>query len=350
VSEAADKGAFALRPLGRTGLNVSEIGLGAAPLGNLYRPMADEDAGELTDTALSLGFTYVDTAPFYGFGLSERRVGAEVTKTDGVVVSTKVGRLLEPDSSVIDDRERFGFRSAMPYRPVFDYRREAILRSYEDSLRRLGDTAIDVLLVHDIGRRTHGADHAHYRHQLVDEGGLDALAELRDSGEIAGIGIGVNEVEIALDLLDVAALDVILLAGRYTLLEQEALDELLPRCADIGTAVVIGGPYNSGILATGTRGDGPFFHDYAPASDALIDRVRRIEAIADRYGVPLAAAALQFPLAHPQVASVVPGIDSAARARHTVELYHCAIPADFWDALRGAGLLRVDAPTGPHAP
>ncbi|WP_298091045.1 aldo/keto reductase [uncultured Sphingomonas sp.] len=341
---------IARRKVGHTGLTVTELGFGAASLGNLYQPVADADARAAIDAALNAGMAYVDTAPHYGRGLSERRVGEAVRTRAGVVVSTKVGRLMDPDAGITDDRERDGFRSAMPFRMRYDYSHDGILRSHEHSLQRLGLGRVDLLYVHDIGGYTHGEAADDYWRQLTAGGGLKALARLRDEGTIAGFGIGVNEIAVCLDVMRETALDAILLAGRYTLLEQDALDTLLPECAAAGTSIVIGGPYNSGILATGTKGGGVLHHDYGPASEAVVAKVRGIEAVADAHGVPLPAAALQFALAHPSVASVIPGLGSAARVRQTIDLYHAPIPADFWAELRHEGLLRADAPVPATTP
>lgn len=332
------------RSIGRTGLNVPELGFGAASMGNLYAPVADIDARAAIDAALAAGLRYVDTAPHYGRGLSERRVGEALRLQPDAIVSTKVGRLMDPDATVVDDRERDGFRSPMPFRMRYDYSYDGILRSHEHSLQRLGLAKVDLLYVHDIGRYTHGDAADGYWRQLTDGGGLKALERLRDEGVIAGFGVGVNEIQTCLDVMKEARLDAILLAGRYTVLEQDALDALFPACTAVGTAIVIGGPYNSGILATGTRRAGTIHYDYGPAPEAVIAKVARIEAIADRHGVRLPAAALAFVLAHPLVASVIPGIGSAERVAQTVALYHEAIPADFWAELKNEGLLRADAP------
>lgn len=337
--------AIPTRPLGRTGLSVTELGFGAASLGNLYHPVSDTEARAALDAAIAGGLTYIDTAPHYGRGLSERRVGDAIRLRPSVVLSTKVGRLMDPDASVVDDRERDGFRSPMPFRMRYDYSHDGILRSHDHSLQRLGVARIDLLYVHDIGTLTHGAAAAAYWEQLTSGGGLKALERLRDEGAIGGFGIGVNEIAVCLDVMDRSRLDAILLAGRYTLLEQGALDDLMPRCAEAGTMVVIGGPYNSGILATGTKGGAPGHYDYGPAPEDVIARVARIEAIAERHGVPLAAAALAFVLAHPQVVSVIPGIGSARRVEQTLALYHHKIAGDCWSELRHNGLLRPDAPT-----
>lgn len=332
------------RPIGQTGLSVPELGFGAAALGNLYHPVPDADARAALDAALAAGLRYVDTAPHYGRGLSERRVGDALRLQADTVISTKVGRLMEPDASITDDRERDGFRSPMPFRMRYDYSYDGILRSHEHSLQRLGVGHVDLLYVHDIGRYTHGDAADGYWQQLTSGGGLKALERLRDEGSITGFGVGVNEIAVCLDVMREARLDAILLAGRYTLLEQDALDTLFPACAAAGTSIVIGGPYNSGILATGTKGPGTIHYDYAPAPAPVLARARAIEAVADRHGVPLPAAALAFVLAHPLVASVIPGIGSAARVADTVALYRSRIPTEFWDALRSEGLLRLDAP------
>jgi D-threo-aldose 1-dehydrogenase len=286
----------------------------------------------------------VDTAPLYGFGLSERRVGDALRDKRNMVVSTKVGRLLRPAHEVVDDRERCGFRSSMPFHTAYDYTFDGVMRSWEASLQRLGLARVDLLYVHDIGKATHGELHAEKFRELTQGGGLQALSQLRSDGAISAVGIGVNEIEVCLDVLREIDLDAVLLAGRYTLLEQDALDVLLPQCAVRGTSIVVGGPYNSGILATGTRAGIPYFN-YGCAPPSVIERVRRIELVCDRYEVPLAAAALQFPLAHPQVASVIPGVGQASRIEQTLEMYRLPIPEEFWMELKNGALIRSDAPT-----
>ena len=337
------------RRLPRSGLTMSELGFGAAALGNLYRPVSDAEAQWTLAAALDAGLTYVDTAPYYGFGLSERRVGDGMRGRPGVTLSTKVGRVLAPDLSVADDSERHGFHSAMPFTPMYDYSYDAILRSWAASRQRLGLARIDILYVHDIGRMTHGTQHDHYFSQLTAGGGFRALEELRAAGEIAAFGLGVNECEVCLEAMAHADLDVLLLAGRYTLLEQGALDQLLPECFARGVGVVIGGAYNSGILATGTRRGGPVHYNYGEAPADVVERVARIEAVCDAHGVSLPAAALRFPLAHPAVVSVIPGLGSAAHVRETLALHAGGIPAAFWSELHTEGLLRADAPV-PEVP
>jgi len=331
-----------LRSVGSTGIALSELGLGSAPLGNLYETMSDATARAILDAAWAAGIRYVDTAPFYGFGLSERRVGDGV-RGEHCVISTKVGRLLVPDSSVGDDSMRFGFRSRLPFKPVFDYSHDAILRSWEASLQRLGVARVDLLYVHDAGTATHGAAHPAMWHQLTEGGGFRALQRLRDERSINGFGLGVNEIAVCLQAMNYIQVDALLLAGRYTLLEQGALDELLPRAKRAGTAVIVGGPYNSGILAVGTRSKVPAPYNYAPAPAAVMARVARIEAVCERHAIPLAAAALQFPLGHPQVASVIPGISSVDQLSNTLRFYRLPIPPRFWADLKSEGLLREDA-------
>ncbi|WP_241241779.1 aldo/keto reductase [Sphingobium algorifonticola] len=330
--------------LAQSGLALPALGFGAASIGNLYRPVSDAEAEATVLAALDAGMTYIDTAPYYGFGLSERRVGDVVRGRKDIVLSTKVGRLLRPDPSVGDDRERHGFCSPMPFAPHYDYSHDAIMRSVEDSFQRLGLARIDLLYIHDIGHRTHGAANGQHMDALVAGGGLRALEALREEGVISGFGIGVNELEACAEVMAHAQLDAILLAGRYTLLEQDALDDMLPACLAAGTAVVIGGPYNSGILATGTRQAGPVHYDYGVAPAHVVEKVARIEALCRDHDIPLAAAALQFPLAHPAVASVIPGLGSVARVQQTQALATQAIPGDFWAQLRAEGLVRPDAP------
>jgi D-threo-aldose 1-dehydrogenase len=338
--------ALARRPLGQTGLALSELGFGAAPLGNLYQPVEDAQARAAIEAAWAADIRYFDTAPYYGLGLSERRIGDALRSRDrdAFVLSTKVGRLLVPAPAVRDAAERHGFHSSMPFEPVFDYSYRGVMRSFEDSLQRLGLARIDVLLIHDIGAQTHGeANGALF--QLCMGEGYKALDELRTKGLVGAIGLGVNEFEVCEAAMQCGRFDCFLLAGRYTLLEQRALDTFMPSCARHGATVIVGGAYNSGILATGTRGGGAMYFNYAPAPDAIVERVQRIEQVCDAHGVTLAAAALQFPLAHPLVSSVIPGIGSAPRVDQTLQLFRERIPSAFWEALKARKLLREDAPT-----
>jgi D-threo-aldose 1-dehydrogenase len=319
-------------------MEITPLGLGCAQLGGLYDPMAEADAPALVDAAWDLGIRYFDTAPYYGFTLSEHRLGAALRARprDAYVVSTKVGRLMRPDPGVRPGE--CGWAAPLPFRPHYDYTYDAVLRSHEDSLQRLGMDRVDVLYVHDIGRVTHGAQHAHYWSQLTEGGGFRALQRLRDEGAIKGFGLGVNEWEAVADALDVCALDCVLLAGRYTLLEQASLAPLMDRCARAGTRVVIGGPFNSGILA----GTNKFNYEDAPAD--VVERVRAIGAVCREFGVPVQAAALQFPMAHPAVVSCIPGAQSIAQLRQNAQWFGQPLPAGLWDALRDAGLLDPAAP------
>jgi len=341
--------ALATRAVGGTKLRLTELGFGTAPLGNLYRTISDSDARDTIIGALEAGIGYFDTAPYYGFGLSERRIGDVLRGADNYVLSTKVGRLLQADASACAYAERWGFYSPMPFAPVYDYSFDGVMKSWESSLQRLGVARIDILYVHDIGRLTHGDGHESAFRELTHGGGFRALEQLRADGAIQAFGIGVNEIAICLQTMQYAHLDVILLAGRYTLLEQDALNELLPACAQAGTSIVVGGPYNSGILATGTRDGSALHYNYALAPHTVVERVQRIEAQCDRYQVPLAAAALQFPLAHRQVASVIPGLVSRHQVERTLTWYETSIPDQFWQELKSAGLLRADASVPPLA-
>ena len=333
-----------LRPLGQTGLAVTTLGFGGAPLGNLFRPLPDATARATLAAAQAGGFGYFDTAPFYGFGLSERRMGDALRGGD-FVISTKVGRVLDPMTAPVSENDlRHGYATPMPFEPVFDYSYEAVMRSYEESLQRLGLARIDILYVHDIGRMTHGDENAFHMAELTTGGGLRALEELRAAGAIAGFGMGVNEVAACLEVMEHARLDVILLAGRYTLLEQAPLDDLFPACEAAGTAIVVGGPFNSGILAVGVKSGAATTFNYEAAPRAVIERVAAIEAVCDAHGVPLAAAALQFPLAHPLVASVIPGLDSPERVAQALTLCNTPIPAALWAELKAKSLVRKDAP------
>lgn len=341
---------IARRLIGQTGLSVTELGFGTAPLGNLYRPVSEDEARAAMDAALEAGIRHFDTAPYYGFGLSERRVGDSIRGRRDVVLSTKVGRLLQPTLSAQTRTERHGFVSPMPFEPAHDYTREGILRSHEASVQRLGLARIDILYVHDIGRQTHGELDEPYRRQLLHGGGLAALQDLRAGGSVSAIGLGVNEIEVCLEIMSEGHFDVILLAGRYTLLEQRALDELLPRCLTAGTSIVVGGPFNSGVLAAHSPDEAKAHYNYAPVPAEVQERVRRLHAVCASHNVPLAAAALQFPLAHPAVAAVIPGFASAAEVRSGLDNFHFRIPGALWSDLRDQGLVdpRAPVPAAQH--
>lgn len=326
--------------LGSSDVQLPRLGFGGTGLGNLYRRISDDEAQGAIDIALQCGLRYFDTAPHYGFGLSETRLGSALANfgsSDKTIVSTKVGRLLV---SIEDSRgDRHGYVDAAPFEPQFDYSYDAVMQSWEDSRRRLRRDHIDVLYAHDLGALTHGELHEE-RFSTFMGGGYRAMRELRDSGQVGAIGLGVNEWQICERAMAEGDYDVFLLAGRYTLLEQTALDTFLPECLRRNVSVVVGGPYNSGILAAGTKTGRPLWYDYKPASRNIVDRVQRIEAVGERFNVPLPAAALQFPLRHPAVVSVVAGLSSAMEVQQTVALFGVDIPSDYWLALKSGGLLQ----------
>lgn len=317
-------------------------GFGAASLGNLYRAIGDDIAHATVDAAWADGARYVDTAPFYGFGLSERRVGdaLRARPRGDYVLSTKIGRLLRPTGTPSD---RHGFVSPMPFDPVFDYSYDGVMRSFEHSLQRLGLSRIDILYMHDIGSFAHGADNDRL-FPIAMDGGYRAMAELRASGAVGAIGLGVNEIAVCEASFAHAEFDLFMLAGRYTLIEQAPLDGFFDACIARGVGIVAAGVFNSGILATGTGGPSAPYYDYQPAPPAIVARTRRIEAACARHGVPLPAAALQFASAHPAVLTSVIGTASPARVHDTTRLAGLRIPPAFWEELRAEGLIRADAP------
>jgi D-threo-aldose 1-dehydrogenase len=332
------------RRLGKSGLEVPVIGFGGAPLGNLYQEFSDEQARATVRAAYDAGMRLFDTAPLYGHGLSEHRVGEALRwlDRDSYVLSTKIGRLLKPkDPRLIDGGL---FKKVLPFEGVYDYGYDGVMRSVEDSLQRLGTHRIDVLLIHDVDVWTHGSEEARVqRFKEVMGGGYRAMLELREQGVVRAIGAGINEVQACLDFALAGDFDCFLLAGRYTLLEQGALDRLLPVCAEKNMSLLIGGPYNTGILATGAVAGA--YYNYAPASAEIMERVRRIEAVCARHGVRLASAALQFPLGHPNVATLIPGARSPDEIAQNRAIFEVDIPAAFWAELKREGLLREDAPT-----
>jgi len=340
-----------LTPAFRERLAAASPGLGGAPLGNLYRPVADEAAHALVRHAFATGARYFDTAPHYGHGLSERRMGEGLRRfaRDDYLLSTKVGRLLTPAADAPADQH--GYVGTLPFVQRYDYTRAGVLRSVDESLARLGLDRVDIVYVHDIDRVTHGPAWPERFNALLDEG-LPALAEMKAAGRIGAYGLGVNDVDICCTTLRHADLDVILLAGRYTLADQSALRPLLPTCAERNVAVVLGGPFNSGILASGAHpadGSRPWF-DYAPAGAPVVARVAAIEALCATFAVPLKAAALQFPRAHPAVVNVLCGARSIAEYDEILACARLPLPVAFWRALRDAGLVAPDAPLPEVSP
>ena len=327
------------RQVGRTKLRVTTLGLGTATMGGSRIPITRQDGEAIVAAAWDAGVRYVDTAPFYGVGAAEHRVGDALRdkNRDEWVLSTKVGRLLKANSDTTPSAD--GRLSPMPFSVVYDYSYDGIMRSVEDSYQRLGLARIDILYVHDIGAYQHGAElNARYLSVLRDSG-YKALEELRRSGVVSAIGIGVNEKQVLLDALAFGDWDAFLLAGRYTLLEQDPLDDLLPLCQSRGTSIVVGGPLNSGILA------GRDTWNYAKAPPEIAARVEKIARVCESHNAPLAAAALQFPLAHPVVCAIIPGPRSAAEFNENLPLFTMKIPPGLWSDLRDQGLLHADAPT-----
>ena len=326
------------------GLDFTRMGFGSAPIGNLYRAVPDAEVDALLDLAWQGGLRYYDTAPLYGLGLAETRLNRFLRDKprDAYVLSSKIGRLLRPCAP--DQRDGIGKWFDVPARQeVYDYGYDATLRSLEFSLERLGVDRIDILYAHDLDLFNHGTPDA--LQARLDEfmaGGYRALCDLRDQGVIAAFGAGVNEWQPAQWLAERGDFDLFLLAGRYTLLEQEALETFLPLCETRGIGIVIGGPYNSGILATGPRPGA--FYNYDPAPPEILDRVARIEGICADHGTRLVDAAFHFPLRHPAVVSVIPGGQGVDEMQSNLDACAAAIPAALWDALKAAGLMRPDAP------
>jgi len=327
------------RRIGRTALHVTSLGLGTATMGGSRIPMTNEARLKLVDAAWNAGVRYVDTAPFYGVGAADRATGDAVRDRprDEWVLSTKVGRLLRPRSGGGGATD--GRLAPLPFEVQYDYSYDGIMRSVEDSYQRLGLAKIDILFVHDIGEYQHGkeANAAHIK--VLCESGYRALEELKRTGAISAFGLGVNEKAVLIDVLRWGEWDAFLLAGRYTLLEQAPLDDLLPMCVTHGTSIVVGGPLNSGILA------GRDTWNYAAAPPDVVARVDAIRAVCDTHKVPLPAAALQFPLAHPAVAAIIPGPRSTEEFDANLKLISHPIPSALWAELRDKQLLHPEAPT-----
>ncbi len=330
--------------LGNGGLTFTELGFGTAPLGNLYRAISDDEARAVLDAAWTAGVRYFDTAPLYGLGLSETRMNPFLRgkDRDSYILSSKIGRLLTvatPDTR--DGRDKW---FEVPARnEVYDYTYDGVMRSLEFSLERLGVDRVDILYAHDLDVFNHGSWEA-LEAKLTElmEGGYKALMNLRDQGVIRAFGAGVNEWQPCQWLTERGDFDIFLLAGRYTLLEQEALESFLPLAEERGIGIVIGGPYNSGILATGPKPGA--FYNYDPAPPEILERVMRIEAVCRRHGVRMVDAAFQFPLRHPTVISVIPGGQGVAEMAANVDAATAEIPAALWADLKAEGLMRQEAP------
>jgi D-threo-aldose 1-dehydrogenase len=329
------------RKFGRVDLDVTAFSFGTAPVGNIFREIDEETSDAMFQHSWNAGVRFYDTAPMYGHGLSELRTGQSLRwkNRDDFVLASKVGRVLKPAK-----RETIDFApwvNAAPFTMHFDYSYDGTMRAFEDSLQRMALERIDILFIHDIDVFTRGADQPEVFRQAMD-GCYKALAELRDQKVVKAIGVGVNEWEVCHEALKQRDFDCFLLAGRYTLLEQEALNEFLPLCEKRGAAVVVGGGFNSGILATGAKPGAKY--NYAPAPAHIMDKVAKIEAVCTRFGVPLPAAALQFVVAHPAIPSFCAGTRTVEQLDQNLAWFAHPIPKEFWSALKSEGLLREDAP------
>ncbi len=313
------------------------LGFGGAPLGNMFERIDDATAEAALDAAWNSGVRYFDTAPHYGSGLSEHRFGTMLRRhpRDEYVLSTKVGRLLKPDAAAPENPP---FVDGLPFRTAVDYSYDATLRSIEDSCQRLGVARIDIAFVHDLAA-DHLGDEWEEQFAVARDGAFRALTRLRDKGVIRGWGLGVNLTEPCVRALEQADPDVFLLAGRYSLLNQPALDRLFPMCAERGVHVVVGGPYNSGLLAGGRT------FEYAEAPADMVRRRDAIAGVCERHGVDIRAAALQFCAAHPVVSAIIPGAKRPEKVEENARLMTAGVPPALWSELKEQGLIPDGAPT-----
>jgi D-threo-aldose 1-dehydrogenase len=328
--------------LGRTDLTLSTFGFGSTALGNIYAPTTEQESIATLDAAHAAGIRYFDTAPLYGHGLAELRVGAGLRSfaDPEVVISTKVGWRLRAARG--SDTKALPFQNITAFSRYNDYSYDGAMRSFEESLQRLGTDRIDVLLIHDVDRRNQGERYAEALRSAMS-GAYRALLALREQGAVKAIGAGLNEWEACRDFAEAGDFDCFLLAGRYTLLEQNSLASFLPLCEQRGIGIILGGPYNSGILASGAVPGA--YYDYAPASQAVLERVAAIERVCGHHHVALKAAALQFPLHHPCVASVIPGTRTPAEVAENLAMFKSPIPTALWQELKAARLMDEAAPT-----
>lgn len=332
------------RKVGKSSAVVTELGLGCAPIGNLFENLSEQACQSTFEAAWDAGIRFYDTAPYYGHGISEHRLGNFLRQKprDEFVVSTKVGRVLTPtrDPANFDGTP---WAAPLPFDWRFDYSYDGIMRSYEDSLQRLGLPSVDMLLIHDLDfwfNQTEIKVNA-YLSELFTSG-FRALEELRSSGAIKAIGAGINEMGMMPRFLDLVDVDFFIVALPYTLLDQDVLDAEFPRCEEMGVGAVIGALFASGILATGPVAGAKY--KYADAPPEILEKTRRIEAACQRHGTPLRAAAMQFPLAHPITAAIIPGALEPAHVQGNAELLAHPIPGALWTDLKQEGLLREDAP------
>lgn len=333
----------ARRRIGKTKLEVGVLGFGAAPIGGFRATIPEDQATATLEAAVREQVNFFDTSPFYGYGRSELRCGAVLRQLprERFVLSTKIGRIMRP----MKEGETIpGLRpNGLPFAPRFDYSYDGVMRSLEHSLLRLGLSRVDILFIHDVdfwSLKDEALLEQHFGE--VMDGGYRALDELRRTGVISAFGCGLNDAAMCARFARAGDFDVMLLAGRYTLLEQGALADFMPLAEKKNISVVIGGPYNSGILTGGVKPGAKY--DYADAPPDILERARRLEAVCTRHGVPLAAAAIQFPLAHPAVAAVIPGALTPAEVHANAELLRRPVPAALWQELRQENLLDPAAP------
>lgn len=329
--------------LGRTNLNITEMSFGAAPIGNIFRTISEEESRNMMNFAWDKGIRSYDTAPMYGHGLSEARVGESLRwkNRDDYILITKVGRTLHPKK-----RSEIDFTpwvDGLPFEMQFDYSYDGVMRAFEDSHQRLGLERIDVAFIHDIDVFTHGEEQQKIYFKQAMDGAYRALEKLREHGHVSAIGVGINEADVMFDAFKHADMDGCLLAGRYTLLEQGGLHDLLPHCQQRGAFVLVGGGFNSGILATGAVEGAKY--NYAPAPKHIMEHVAKIEKVCEAYNIPLPAVALQFVVAHPVVPSFVAGVRNTEQLQKNIDWMNTDIPTAFWTTLKDEGLLQQDAPT-----
>jgi len=330
-----------VRPLGRSGVKVTTLGFGGAPLGDLYARLDEAGAIATVETALASDINLIDTSPLYGHGLSEHRIGAALRRSGrkDVVISTKVGRVAEPFAG---RGHGSGYLGGLPHGLRFDYSYDGAMRSLEQSALRLGVNHMDVVLIHDVDVWTHGTDAIEGRFAQAMDGAYRALEKLRAAGAVKAIGVGVNEAEMCERFARAGDFDTMLLAGRYSLLEQPGLASFMPLAVEKGISLMLGGVFNSGILATGPIAGAKY--NYQPAPPQILARVAAIEAVCTRHGVPLRRAALQFPLGHPAVASLVMGAVKPEEVADQVAELSAPVPAALWTELKTEGLLGADVP------
>jgi D-threo-aldose 1-dehydrogenase len=333
------------RKLGRTGLDVSILGFGTAPLGDLFVRVPDDVAIATIERAFALGINLLDSSPLYGRGLAEHRCGTALRRVNraDIVLCTKVGRWMDPFHAPDDAA---GFVGGQPHRAMFDYSYDGTMRSVEQSLLRLGTDRLDLLLIHDVDVWTHGRDAIEQRFREAMEGAYVALDKLRSEGTVKGIGVGVNEADMCVRFAKAGRFDTMLLAGRYSLLEQPALAEFLPLAERQGIGVMLGGVFNSGILATGAVSGAKY--NYRDAPPDILDKVSRIERVCAAHNTPLPTAALHFALGHPAVASLVLGGVTPQEVERNVAALSSQVPAALWRDLKAAHLLDAAAPVPEH--